>query len=130
SLSRSQKTTSTCSTSNPGRVRMAGRTYVAVDLGAESGRVASGSFDGRRVTLEELHRFPNGPVERNGSLRWDVDRLWAEIRLGLSAAAARGPVASVGIDSWAVDYGLISKHGDLLDLPLHYRDRRTDGVMD
>src|SRR5262245_41729952 len=109
---------------------MAGRTFVGVDLGAESGRVVAGSFDGRRVRLDEVHRFPNGPLDRGGSLRWDVERLWADIRTGLQAAAARGPVDSVGIDSWAIDFGLVSKAGDLLDLPYHYRDRRTDGVID
>jgi rhamnulokinase len=107
-----------------------GRTFVGVDLGAESGRVVAGTFDGGRVRLDELHRFPNGPVERDGSLRWDVERLWAEIRKGLQAAAAKGPVASIGVDSWAIDFGLLSKAGTLLDPPYHYRDRRTDGVMD
>jgi rhamnulokinase len=111
---------------------MSGRVFLGVDLGAESGRVVAGVFDGRRVRLEELHRFPNGPVELAGSWRWDGLRLWAEVRHGLSAAAAKfGPaVASVGVDTWGVDYVLLSKSGELLGQPFHYRDHRTDGVMD
>jgi rhamnulokinase len=108
---------------------MAGRTFVGVDLGAESGRVVAGTFDGGGIRLDELQRFPNGPVDRGGTLRWDVERLWTEIRAGLRIAASKGPVKSVGIDSWAIDFGLLSKAGELLDLPFHYRDRRTDGVM-
>ena len=93
---------------------MAGRVFLGVDLGAESGRVVAGVFDGRRVRLEELHRFPNGPVELAGSWRWDVLRLWAEVKAGLAAAAGRfGPaVASVGVDTWGVDYVLLSKTGE------------------
>lgn len=108
------------------------RVFLAADLGAESGRVMAGRFDGRRVRLEEVHRFPNGPVALAGSWRWDVLRLWAEVKAGLAAAAERfGPaVASVGVDTWGVDYVLLSKSGELLGQPYHYRDRRTDGAMD
>ncbi|HJZ58855.1 MAG TPA: rhamnulokinase family protein [Gemmataceae bacterium] len=111
---------------------MSGCVFLGADLGAESGRVVAGVFDGRRVRLDELHRFPNGPVEIAGSWRWDVLRLWGEVRHGLSAAATRfGPaVASVGVDTWGVDYVLLSKSGELLGQPFHYRDRRTEGVMD
>jgi rhamnulokinase len=111
---------------------MSGRVYLAVDLGAESGRVAAGEFDGRRVRLEELHRFPNGPVEVAGTLRWDVERLWDGIRSGLWAGAGRfgGMVASVGVSTWGVDYALLSKSGALVERPFHYRDRRTAGVME
>src|SRR5262245_53249096 len=116
---------------NRGRL-MPGRVFLGVDLGAESGRVVAGVFDGRRVRLEELHRFANGPVELAGSWRWDVLRLWSEIRHGLSAAAAKfgSSVTSVGVDTWGVDYVLLSKSGELLGQPFHYRDHRTDGVMD
>jgi rhamnulokinase len=111
---------------------VAERVFLAADLGAESGRVMAGRFDGRRVRLEEVNRFPNGPVCLAGSWRWDVLRLWAEVKAGLAAAADRfGPaVASVGVDTWGVDYVLLSKSGELLGQPYHYRDRRTDGVMD
>lgn len=106
------------------------RTFAGVDLGAESGRVVTGAFDGRRVTLDEVRRFPNGPVEVGGTLRWDVHRLWDEVRVGLSTAATRGPIHSVGVDSWAVDHILLADDGSPLDLPFHYRDRRTEGVME
>src|SRR5688572_2212701 len=111
---------------------MAGRCFVGIDLGAESGRVMAGVFDGRRVRLDELRRFPNGPVELAGSLRWDVPRLWGEVRSGLATAAARygQDVASVGADTWGVDYVLLSKSGELLGQPFHYRDARTRGVME
>jgi rhamnulokinase len=111
---------------------MAERVFVAVDLGAESGRVIAGVFDGRRVRLEELHRFPNGPVQLAGSWRWDALRLWSEVRQGLGVAAARfgAGVGSIGVDSWGVDYVLLSKSGEMLGQPFHYRDHRTDGVMD
>jgi rhamnulokinase len=111
---------------------MAGRCFVGIDLGAESGRVMAGVFDGRRVRLDELRRFPNGPVERAGTLRWDVSRLWGEVRSGLATAAARygQSVASVGADTWGVDYVLLSKSGEQLGPPFHYRDARTRGVME
>jgi rhamnulokinase len=109
---------------------MAASVFLGIDLGAESGRVVAGRFDGRRIQLEELHRFPNGPVELAGSWRWDVLRLWAEIQKGLSAAARFGTaVTSVGVDAWGVDYVLLSKSGELVGQPFHYRDPRTTGVM-
>lgn len=110
---------------------MSARVFLGIDLGAESGRVVAGLFDGRRVSLEELHRFPNGPVGLAGSLRWDVLRLWAEIQSGLSAASRFGTaIASVGVDAWGVDYVLLSKSGEIIGQPFHYRDPRTAGVMD
>jgi rhamnulokinase len=110
---------------------MSERVFLGIDLGAESGRVVASRFDGGRLQLEELHRFPNGPIEVAGSWRWDVLRLWAEIRSGLSAAARFGTaVASVGVDGWGVDYVLLSKSGELLGQAFHYRDPRTEGVLD
>lgn len=106
--------------------------YLGVDLGAESGRVMAGLWDGNQIRLEELHRFPNGPVALAGTLRWDVLRLWAEIQNGLALAAKRfgKAVASVGVDTWGVDYVLLSKTGELLGQPFHYRDARTRGMFD
>ena len=106
--------------------------YLGIDLGAESGRVMAGLWDGKRMRLQELHRFPNGPVEIGGTLRWDVLRLWAEIQHGLSAAARRygKAVRSVGVDTWGVDFALLSKSNELLGQPFHYRDARTRGVME
>jgi rhamnulokinase len=105
--------------------------YLGVDFGAESGRVMAGLWDGKRICLEELHRFPNGPVEIGGTLRWDVLRLWSEIQHGLGMAARKygKSVKSVGVDTWGVDYVLLSKSNELLGQPFHYRDSRTQGVM-
>jgi rhamnulokinase len=105
--------------------------YLGIDLGAESGRVMAGVWNGKRIRLEELHRFPNGPVEVAGTLRWDVLRLWSEIQHGLGIAArSRGKtVKSVGVDSWGVDFVLLSKSNELLGQPYHYRDARTKGMM-
>ncbi|WP_326560059.1 rhamnulokinase [Micromonospora sp. NBC_01796] len=101
----------------------------AVDLGASSGRVMLAEVDRDRVTLTEAHRFDNGPVRLPDALHWDALRLYAETLTGLRTALARRPdLASVGIDSWAVDYGLLDPDGALLGNPVHYRDRRTDGV--
>ncbi|GAA4704822.1 rhamnulokinase [Phytohabitans rumicis] len=102
----------------------------AVDLGAASGRVMLAAVSPDGVALEEVHRFDNGPVRLLGTLHWDAPRLYAEVLTGLRAAVARRPdLASVGIDSWAVDYGLLDRDGALLGNPVHYRDARTDGVM-
>ena len=106
--------------------------YIGIDLGAESGRVMAGLWNGKRIRLEELHRFPNGPVEIGGTLRWDVLRLWSEIQLGLRVAARKfgKAVKSVGVDTWGVDFVLLSKRNELLGQPFHYRDSRTRGVME
>uniref|UniRef100_A0A7C2K1F4 Rhamnulokinase n=1 Tax=Schlesneria paludicola TaxID=360056 RepID=A0A7C2K1F4_9PLAN len=111
---------------------MSKKCYLAVDLGAESGRVIAGLFDGRQIRLEELHRFPNGPVSVGDTLRWDVLRLWSEIQTGLSKAAAKfgGQIVSVGVDTWGVDYVLLTKTGEMLGQPYCYRDARTSGQMD
>ncbi len=96
----------------------------AVDLGAQSGRVGVGRFDGERLTVEEVHRFPNVPVRVGGTLHWDVLRLFAEVLDGLRAASEVDRIASVGVDSWAVDFALIDERGKLLRNPVHYRDSR------
>ena len=111
---------------------MAEQVYLAIDLGAESGRVMAGLFDGKTIRLEELHRFSNGPVSVADTLRWDVLRLWSQIQVGLQKAAARfgQNIVSVGVDTWGVDYVLLSKTGEILGQPYHYRDSRTRGIMD
>jgi len=101
---------------------------VAVDLGAESGRAIVGTFDGGRLALEDVHRFPNVPVTLAGTLHWDFLRLFGEVTAGLRRAAAGGQVASVGVDTWGVDFGLLDARGRLLANPVHYRDRRTEGM--
>ncbi len=110
---------------------MSEQVYLGVDLGAESGRVMAGRWDGRRIRLEELHRFPNGAVNLAGTLRWDVLRLWQEIQSGLTVAAKHHgkAVASVGVDTWGVDFTLLSKSEELLGMPFQYRDARTRGML-
>ncbi len=110
---------------------MATRNVAAVDLGAESGRVMLARFDGRRVTLEEVHRFPNRPVTVRGHQFWNVLGLWEAVLVGLGKArAAAGTLDSIGVDTWGVDYGLVDATGLLLGMPYHYRDHRTDGVLE
>ncbi|WP_333777515.1 rhamnulokinase [Streptomyces sp. IBSBF 3136] len=103
------------------------KAYAAVDLGASSGRVMVGRVGPDTLELSEAHRFPNRPVRVPEGLRWDVLGLYAGVLDGLRAA---GQVDSVGIDSWAVDHGLLDADGALLGSPVHYRDSRTDGVAE
>ena len=102
----------------------------AVDLGASSGRVMVATVGPGRLDLRELHRFTNAPVEIAGRLFWDILHLHQGVLDGLRAAGRDRQIASVGIDAWAVDYGLIDAEGQLLGNPVHYRDSRTRGVMD
>jgi len=106
--------------------------YIAVDLGAESGRVMLGRVGDGRLSLEQVHRFANGPMEQQGSLRWDFDRLLSDIKtgIGLAAKKAGGKVQGIGVDTWGVDFGLLGEDGKLLEKPYHYRDSRTNGMMD
>lgn len=99
----------------------------AVDLGASSGRVMAGTVGPGELTLEEVHRFPNDGVRVGPRLYWDILGIYRETLAGIRAA---GPVSGVGIDSWAVDYGLLDSSGELLGNPVHYRDSRTDGVLE
>ncbi|WP_198957398.1 rhamnulokinase [Paenibacillus selenitireducens] len=102
---------------------------LAFDFGASSGRAILGTFDGERITLEEVHRFSNDPVRINGTLYWDVLRLFHEIKQGMLLAHHQGGFDSIGIDTWGVDFGLIDEHGCLLENPIHYRDQRTNGLL-
>jgi len=104
--------------------------YLALDLGAESGRAIVGTFDGKKLTLQEVHRFSNGPVKVRGRMYWDALRLFAEMKAGLKQAVEKhGKLESLGIDTWGVDFGLLDARGDLLGNPVHYRDSRTDGMV-
>jgi rhamnulokinase len=103
-------------------------TYVAVDLGAESGRVLRGTLDEGRLTVAEVHRFANRPVQLPTGLHWDVLGLYEEVRTGLAAAAAEGHVDGVGIDAWGNDFALLDRAGRLVGNPFHYRDPRTRGM--
>jgi rhamnulokinase len=103
--------------------------YLAFDFGAESGRAVSAHLQSGILTTEEVHRFPNEPIECGGSLRWDVARLWLEVRKAL-ARVDEVELAGIGVDAWGVDYALLGERGELLENPYHYRDRRTEGVME
>src|SRR5512145_10670 len=108
---------------------MSDHNFVAIDLGAASGRAVIGRLEDDKLRLEEVHRFPNGPVRVGDSLYWDVLRLWSEIQKGLALAsqACGGRLSSVGLDTWGVDYGLLDSNDVLLGNPYHYRDSRTNG---
>ena len=103
---------------------------LAFDFGASSGRAMLGGFDGKTITLEEIHRFSNDPVQMNGTLYWDAPRLFFEIKEGIRKAKAKGGFDSIGIDTWGVDFALLDQFGDLIANPVHYRDERTAGMME
>jgi rhamnulokinase len=106
--------------------------FLAIDLGASSGRVLLGQWNGKTFSLQELHRFANEPVSVHGHVHWDVLRLWHEIKLGLGAYSkvSAEPLAGMSVDTWGVDYGLLDKAGNLLGNPYHYRDHRNDGMLE
>lgn len=106
---------------------MTTHSYIACDLGAESGRVILGTLAEGRLTLEEVYRFPNGPVQTGGGLRWDIHALWDEIKTGLKQIAGRGEPESISVDSWGVDYVRVDTALMPLALPFHYRDPRSTG---
>ena len=106
--------------------------YLAVDLGASGGRVLAGTFDGGKLTLEEVHRFENGGVIAADRMYWDVLRLWESVQSGLRLAASQfgSSTISVGVDTWGVDFGLLGRGDEMLANPLHYRDSRKTGILD
>ena len=100
--------------------------YLACDLGAESGRLMLGSLDGAQLALEEIHRFPNTPVQRDGSLHWNIPALFEELKAGLKKAAARPQYFSgLSTDAWGLDYVLLAEDGSVIGPTFHYRDPRT-----
>jgi rhamnulokinase len=105
--------------------------FLAVDLGAESGRTFLGGFDGRRVDLRDVHRFPNVPVQVAVGLHWDVLRIMHEVQEGMARVSREGvDLTSVGVDTWGVDFALLDRDGALVSNPYHYRDPRTGGMME
>jgi rhamnulokinase len=106
--------------------------FLAIDLGASSGRVLLGRWDGTHLSLQELHRFANRPVDVLGHQHWDVLHLWTEIKVGLAVYTGQfdSPLAGIGVDTWGVDFALLDAAGHLLGNPYHYRDRRTNGLME
>ena len=103
---------------------------LAFDFGASSGRAMLAAYSGGKITMEEIHRFSNDPVEVNGVLYWDILRLFFEVKQAINKAALAGGFDAIGIDTWGVDFGLIAKDGSLLQNPVHYRDARTENIMD
>lgn len=105
---------------------------LAIDLGASSGRGIVGTFDGKKLTLEENHRFSNDPVMVAGTFTWDTLRIFHEIKNSIRKCALSEDkdIASIGIDTWGVDFGLIDKAGKLMANPVHYRDTRTVGIIE
>jgi len=108
------------------------RAYLAIDIGASSGRHMAGLFDGARLELAEVYRFDNGPVSAAGHLYWDLLAQWQHVCHGLRAAAAAewGRFTSLGVDTWGVDFALLGRGDTLLGNPVHYRDPRTDGLLE
>ena len=101
------------------------------DYGASNGRAILGVFDGKKLEISEIHRFPNEPVQMGDRLYWDFPRLFAEMRRGLLKCAQAGIEPDViGVDTWGVDFGLLDGNGRLLGNPVHYRDTMTNGMMD
>jgi rhamnulokinase len=109
--------------------------FCAVDLGAESGRVIVGNFDGQKISLDVAHRFPNTPAfvpnGCGGTLHWDILRLWNDIQDGLRIAGrSSSNIAGIGVDTWGVDFGLLDEKDSLIGNPVHYRDERHAGYID
>ena len=106
------------------------KTVLVFDFGASSARamlcrVRDGGFE-----LEEIHRFPNVPVTENGHLRWDIDELWEQMKIAISFGVFNGGFDAISVDTWGVDFGLIGQDGNLLEKPVHYRDSRTEGMVE
>jgi len=106
--------------------------FLAFDLGASNGRVIAGIFQGKELILDEIHRFPNEYVEVRGNIYWDVLRLFFEIKKGLSLFTKKygADLDGIGIDTWGMDFALFDKNGNLIGNPHHYRDRRTEGIVE
>ncbi|MGF1530255.1 MAG: rhamnulokinase family protein [Puniceicoccaceae bacterium] len=108
------------------------KVYLAVDLGAGSGRLLAAHYDGSTLQLEEIHRFENQPIQLPDGWHWDITGIYQNLLTGLRIAAQRyrGQPVSIGIDTWGVDYALLDREGRLLGVPYQYRDSRTDGMID
>src|SRR6195952_4517536 len=115
---------------------MAGKTFLAFDLGAESGRAVLGVLGHGKLTLDEKHRFPNPTGRMNGHLYWNLLAQWEELKTGLRNATTpaegrpRVELSGIGVDTWGVDFGFIGRDGSVLGYPNHYRDARTNGMLD
>ena len=110
---------------------MASVSFIAIDLGAASGRIMISKLDNHRLTLQEIYRFPNKGISINNSLHWDILHLWDQITYGLALTfeTCQQPIQSIGLDTWGVDFGLLDKNDVLIGNPYHYRDQRTDQIF-
>ena len=105
--------------------------FLGYDFGATSGRAMLGVYDGEKIELSEIHRFSNDPVELNGRFVWDLPRLFYDVKQALVKVANQGiKLDAIGIDTWGVDFGLLDKNGNLVGVPINYRDHMTDGMME
>jgi rhamnulokinase len=104
------------------------KSYLAFDLGAESGRAMLARAEGGSVAMDEIHRFRNAPITQGGTLRWNVEALWREMRQALSLAG-RSPLDGIAVDTWGVDYALLNAKCELVENPYHYRDARNAPAM-
>lgn len=103
---------------------------LAIDFGASSGRAIIGNFKDNKIEMEEIHRFSNDPVKLNNTMYWDFLRLFFEIKQSLIKSKKYGKIESMGIDTWGVDFGILDKFGNLIENPVHYRDERTDNILE
>jgi rhamnulokinase len=107
------------------------KTFLAFDLGASSGRGILGTIDNNKLELKEIHRFVNGPVEKDGELFWDINEIFKELKFGLKKALDEcDEISGIAVDTWGVDYVLLKENGEFARLPYNYRDSRTDGVVE
>ncbi|MBK8946885.1 MAG: rhamnulokinase [Ignavibacteriae bacterium] len=106
--------------------------FLAIDFGAESGRAIVGILENNKIRLEEVHRFPNRPVNIHGSLYWNILQLFEELKTGISKAVQKGHVdiQSIAVDTWGVDFGFVTQDNQLLGNPFAYRDSRTNGILE
>ena len=102
---------------------------LAIDLGASNGRVILGEYDGVDLNMSVIHRFNNGPMERDGFLVWDIDFLFQQVIEGIQLAVSDHQIDSIAVNTWGVDYGLLNHEGELLHLPRNYRDSRMNSVF-
>lgn len=106
------------------------KTVLVFDFGASSARAMLCKCENGGISLEEIHRFPNVPITENGHLRWDIDELWEQMKIAISFGVFNGGFDAISIDTWGVDFGLIGQDGELLEKPVHYRDSRTEGMLE
>ena len=107
------------------------RVFLAVDFGASSGKVVCGKYDGEKLKFKEIYSFENRPVYLVGNFYWDILRLYSELKISLQKSVTKyKKISSIGVDTWGIDFGLFDRFKKLMQNPVHYRDKRTDGISD